>query len=61
MANADWEWLEELERERFEMTKKALDDARKGKATPEQMEHLARECGIVIKPRGKKNEPIQPL
>lgn len=52
---ARWEWMEDLERERFEITKKALDDARKGKATPEQMEHLARECGITqIKPNAHR-------
>jgi hypothetical protein len=48
-----WEQQQESEKERWELTLKALDAACEGKATPQQMAFLARECGITnYKPKG---------
>lgn len=58
MDRADYQ-QQELERERITLTLEALEAARKGEATQEQIEHLARECGIKrYIARGNQNEMV---
>jgi hypothetical protein len=46
-SEAGWEQQDQAEKERWQLTVDALDAARAGTATQEQVRWLARECGIT--------------
>jgi hypothetical protein len=50
MSDAGFEWIDQLNAERYQMTKDALDRCLKAGAHPEDLETLAKECGIEWKP-----------
>jgi hypothetical protein len=50
MNEPGWEMQEQCERERWQMTVDALDAARNGGCTEEQIQFLARECGLKEAP-----------
>ena len=61
MTQAGWEQQQECERERWQLINEALDAACEGKASPEQIKLIARECGIMdYNPHRGTNEQIQP-
>jgi hypothetical protein len=50
MHEAGWEWQDQLEDERMQLTAEALERCLKAGARPEDLQFLAREFGITWRP-----------
>lgn len=55
----DWEQLDQVMRERYQLAVEALDRCAAAGAKPDDLILLAREAGITYKPKRISHEPVK--